>query len=125
MAMIATLSSQGSLTGEKLGRVNLNVFDNLVPGQGLTILKMANDLFARGNADYLEGMDKASMTMAVIYGSNDFDTHPDVVNAREIAKEMTSHFGQAGTRLGPAEVGSMLQFSLFNSVVKKRLGKGA
>jgi hypothetical protein len=123
IGMLAKLASEGTLAGEKIGQVNLNVFNNLVPGQGLQVLRMANEFYTEKNLDYLDGMDKGSMAVLVIYGSRDFDTHVDVEKARMMAEQTMMDLGQQTAPAGAAEVGSMLQFLLFNTVVADRLGR--
>ena len=123
LVTLAKIASRGELEGKKVAQVALNVFKATVPGRGAEIYNNAVTYYSQANPSYLDAMSAGMMSIAVIYGSDDFNENPDVKKARAMAEEALAETGREGDTPSSAEVGSMLQYMLFQTAVSERLGR--
>ena len=123
MVTLAKMATRGELEGKKVAQVALNVFKASVPGRGAEIYNTAVDYYARRDASYMQAMNNGMMAIAVIYGSEDFADRPEVQKARALAEATLAETGREGDKPSSAEIGSMLQYLLFQTPVSERLGR--
>lgn len=122
IGIMAKMATRGKIDGGDLGQVMIGVFDAISGGQGSEIATRVIPLQESEDTEFLRGVTSAAKTISVAYGFPDYDTDPDVVAARRLAKSMSSVSSIFAGPSEAAQVAGALHKMLFFNVVRDRLG---
>jgi len=86
--MQAKARGGASMSGERLGKLLLEMYHRISPGAGASLLRLGNSYLQERNSSYLAGLDAGSKSVQLLLAPQTVESGVDVDKARAVATEV-------------------------------------